>query len=377
MSATRSAGIFFLLTAVAVASNLYLLIPIYSEVADGVGGKPEDIVWSASLFTVTYAVGLLSFGPISCFFGRKRTMAAAMLLCAVLAFFLSASSSAGWFQILRGIQGFFLAGFAPVAYSYCFEVFTEESRTHMISLINGGFLIAGVAGQIISSAVTGYAGWYAVFLCFGCIFLLIVLAAVRLLPSPKSADRPHLDFSVLLERRLLVCYVLTFFLLMSFTAFYDSFNRQFADAGASVLFYCRALGLLGVMLSFWSRPIIRRFGSTPVLFASLGTAAAALFISAAVPFLSAVTVISICFTAAMALLLPALILLIGEQAGEKRASAIPFYSFLLLAGASAGPILAYQFSFSLLLTGFSVLFAALGFLIRRQMMKKDEKNPES
>ncbi|MGD6817727.1 MFS transporter [Metabacillus sp. 113a] len=380
MNASGRIAAFFLLAAAAAASNLYLLIPIYAEVAAGLRGSPEEIVWSASLFTFFYSIGLLCFGPVSSLFGRRRTMAAGLLICAVLAYLLTGSQSPASFQMIRGLQGFFLASFAPVAYSYCFETFTEEVRTHLISLINGGFLLAGVAGQMISSLLTQFFGWQAVFWFFCAAFSIIALTAALLLPASKRrASGDALDLSVLFRSDLFPCYVLTFSLLMAFAAFYDSFSRYFSDAGDEILFLSRTAGLAGALLSFWSGPIMRRIGIKSALTGSVAALSAVLAAAALLPYLPVATLLSIWLTASMAMLLPALITRIGELAGDSRASAISFYSFILLAGASAGPILAYHFPFKALTAGFSLFFGAFALIFLKQAAGplRERKNPDS
>lgn len=361
---------FFFLSAVMVASNIYILIPIYHETAAGIGISFDEAVLGSSFFTFFYAAGLLCFGPLTERAGRKKILIGGFC-CSILVTVLLAFASPITFLPLRSLQGFFLGCFAPVAYAYCFETFNEKTRTGLISLINTGFLMSGILGQLISSVIISAFDWKAVFYFFACIYGILTVGMGFLIEEKQRKKKRNPFFysvqSIVQNKNLLICYLLTFIMLMSFTAYYDGFHREFGGAASDeALFWSKACGLAGTLFSFISVKWILKYGKkTTVRYAMLG-----IITSFLVSFLSHnlyfATGLSLLFTASLSICIPAVISLIGEYAGRERATAISLYSFLLLAGASAGPIIANILSFHEILLLFSAFYSmAVLFTVRK------------
>jgi MFS family permease len=105
------------------------------------------------------------------------------------------------------------------------------------------------------------------------------------------------------------------------------------------LFWSKAAGLTGVVFSLISVKVIIKYGKlTIVRYAMIGMILSFIF-----TFSSSWT---ICLIHGIAFCLyTPVISLIGEYGGRDRAAAVSLYSFLLLAGASLGPLIAGIFSF--------------------------------
>lgn len=163
--------------------------------------------------------------------------------------------------------------------------------------------------------------------------------------------------SIFRNGKLVLCYILTFAMLMSFVSYYEGFHRAYSGiVSEEVLFWCKAAGLAGALFSLFSVKWIGRFGKTAavryamlliILAFLLNYASGSLFMSAA---------LSVLFTASLSICIPAVISMIGEAAGRDRATAVSLYSCILLTGASIGPLLAGVLSFQSMLLGFSVFY---------------------
>jgi MFS family permease len=119
------------------------------------------------------------------------------------------------------------------------------------------------------------------------------------------------------------------------------------------LFWSKAAGLTGVFFSLISVKLIIKYGKlTIVRYAMIGMVLSFIFtFSSTNLYMSAG--LSVLYTAALSVYIPAVISLIGEYGGRDRAAA-----FLLLAGASLGPLIAGIFSFHEILFLFSVFYIA-------------------
>ncbi|PKR84432.1 hypothetical protein CWO92_13655 [Heyndrickxia camelliae] len=142
-------------------------------------------------------------------------------------------------------QGYILGSFAPTAYAYCFDVLEDKRRTLVIAVINMGFLMAGIIGQIISSNLASTFDWKAVFYFFSCVYLLLGLLALFILPSSLQVNGTFHKKKKWLSPELwkpsiIIGLGITFFTLMSFVAFYDSLSRYFAE-DSKVLLYTKGI----------------------------------------------------------------------------------------------------------------------------------------
>jgi MFS family permease len=132
------------------------------------------------------------------------------------------------------------------------------------------------------------------------------------------------------------------------------------------LFWSKAAGLTGVFFSLISVKLFIKYGKlTIVRYAMIGMVLSLIFtFSSTNLYMSAG--LSVLYTASLSVCIPAVISLIGEYGGRDRAAAVSLYSFLLLAGASLGPLIAGIFSFHEILFLFSALYSiAVLFTIRK------------
>jgi len=371
MMKNRSIEVFMWVTAIFVASNIYLFIPIYSDVANALSIPFKNIVFSSTLFTFSYSLGLLSFGPISEKYSKKKVLFFGIMVSCIFTYLISFSFSLWSFYVLRIAQGFILGSFAPVAYAYCFDVLQEKRRTLVIAVINMGFLMAGIIGQLISSYLVATYEWKVVFYFFSCVYLLLGLLALFILPSSHQVKgtvqkKTRWISHELFKPSIFLGLGITFFTLMSFVAFYDSLSRYFAG-DSKVLLYTKSIGLIGTPLSLLCGKWLKTYKVKKMLLICLTTMVLSLVLMVFPSSMMIITVFSTIFVASIAVFIPTLITFIGESASKNRSVAISLYSFLLLVGASLGPMVASFFSFHSILLLFAFIFGlAACFIVKME-----------
>lgn len=381
MMKDRVVEVFFWLAAVCVASNIYLLIPIYSTLAEGLSITYEEAVFSSTLFTFCYATGLLSFGPISNAFSKRNVLFFGMIASFLLTFTLTFATSLSSFYLLRGLQGFVLGSFAPVAYAYCFDVFQVKRRTFIIAIINTGFLMAGIIGQLLSSLLVNAFDWRAVFYAFSISYFFLSLCAYFILPKMTSQQKNKSTVlstsGTVFQAPVIFGLGMTFFTLMSFVSMYEEF-AQYYIGYEEELFYSRCVALLGTPLSLFSGFWLKKYSAINMMVTCLSIMIVSFSLMLFLKQLLIITILALFFVSAIAIFIPSLITFIGESAGEKRAIAISLYSFTLLTGASIGPIIAGILSFQYVLLLFISLFGvSLLFLLRLMLNKEAEESTAS
>ncbi|MFC4322312.1 MFS transporter [Litchfieldia salsa] len=383
MKQLRYVGILLVITGIFVASNIYTLIPIYDQVAAGLHSSPKLIIWGSSIFSLCYAVGLLCFGPLSEIIGRKKVIVIGLLLSCITTAVVGWSFNHWSLILFRGIQGFALGSFAPVAFAYIFELYPEKKRTLLLALINSGFLMAGILGQLISSFLTLHYSWEVVFFSFACIYFSLFFLSYFLLPNThqqtsSTSRRIWRDFFLLLkDKNLLSCYMITFTLLLSFVAFYDGLGRMLTthyEIDSQSLMVIRAIGIIGTIFSIFTGRLINRYGLNRALVVGLTLGISSTFFMIVLNHqILAITILSILFVSSISMLIPIMITYIGKIGNHARGSALSLYSFVLLVGASVGPILASFMPFLSLLKVLLFLFFT-NLIIARILQLRNEDN---
>ncbi|MFS0864172.1 MFS transporter [Fredinandcohnia sp. 179-A 10B2 NHS] len=348
-------ALLLVITGIFIASNIYTFIPIYKNVALDLSITMQQAVWGSSVFSIFYACGLLTFGPVSEKVGRKKVLIIGLFISFLTTCIVGFSSNEISLYVTRGLQGFALGSFAPVAFAYTFDLFPIKQRTLVLALINTGFIIAGILGQLLSSVITKLFGWETVFYFFGISYLVFFICGVLLLPNISVKQKNGSSvfstmFSLLKNRSLLKCYVVAFSILLTFVSFYDGVGRFLGGkVDEDILFIIRAIGLIGATLSFFSGKLVQKYGAKFTLIIGLYLTAGSLVLLLFSGSPIVIGILSIPFVAAISLLYPSVISLIGTIGEHARGSAISLYSFTLLTGASIGPIVASLLDFKVLL----------------------------
>lgn len=334
---------------VIVASN-YLTIPlmtIFSQVFDASIAK---VAWTGSAFSLFYAIGSLFSGPISDRYGRKKVILIGLLLLTVITFLLPLVSHLTWIIILRSIQGLTAASFAPVALSYVVDLFPTEKVVTTIGFISSGFLMAGIVGQIFSDFFSQQFGWQSVFYFSGGIYLFTALIVAFSLPKSmiQNADSNLRTMfyqfrTILVQKKLILCYVITITLLLTFVAVYTVLGdflsgKYHVDEGG--ILSIRMLGIIGMLFAPVAGLLTRRYGLFHVLRGALSLAVIGVALLGISFNLIFAVCMSIVFVTGIALTVPTLISVVGELGGENRGAAVSFYAFILFIGTSLGPIIA-------------------------------------
>jgi MFS family permease len=354
--------IMFLLTVtgIFVASNIYTTIPLAINFINNFQITVQQSSLSSSLFTVSYAVGLLCFGPLSDQFGRKKVLVYGLLFSVFFTFSIGLATSFFLLCVFRILQGFTLASFAPVAFALAFDLYPNKQRTLLLAYINTGFLAAGIIGQMISSIISYRFPWSYVFFFFAFCYLVLYILLSLSLPKtqkPKGSNFPllHTFQELLKDRNLQKCYLITATIMFSFISFYTGLEN-FYTGPFQELTFIRSVGLAGAVLSLFSGKILVQIGLHKMLRGSLILGIISLTFMAIFPDLITLLFFSVLFVSSISILIPVVISLVGTIAGMERGKALSLYSFILLSCASLAAPVSLLIPFQLLLTALGFIF---------------------
>jgi len=362
--ATTSTVVFLVATALVVLTQLYLAIPLIAPVGRGLGGDATLALSTA--FSLCYASGFLIWGPISDRYGRKKILLCGMTLLILTTACCAMAPNLPTLGVLRGLQGFSAASFAPIALAYLAEALPITHRPTAIGAMSTAFLVAGIVGQVFAATINlTFATWRAVFLSST---ILLILCFLSLFPTRRMVEIPHATAAGSMRQSFVVVGQIiakprTQFLclahvtvLMSFVAMYSALGPHLGSIGMSQsqLIWLRLAGLPSMCVSLVIGRIAARI--------PIGTIARASFIVASLGLLLegllsatlwGIIVASLVFVAGIAMAVPTMITLFGQASAAYRAGGMAVNGAVLFIGASLGPLAAR------LPVGFSTLMWAL------------------
>ncbi len=346
--ATTGAVVVLVATALFVLTQLYAAIPLIAPMSVELGG---DVTFALSTaYSLCYAVGFLIWGPLADQFGRKRILVIGLALLTVATIAAALVSSMPLLGSLRAVQGFAAASFAPVALAYLAEAVPPGRRPVAIGAMSTAFLVAGITGQVLASAVWLTLGWGWVFGLCGIALAACLTGVAALVIEPRRDAAP----GVLMHRfaamgrvaakpRVLLLSLAHMTLLLGFVAMYTGVGPHLETLGldASQVIWLRLAGLPGMFVSLVVGPLLVRLGTAGVArlgftVATLGLAGEAVFSGS----MAGVAVTSLVYVTGVAFAVPAMITLFGETAAPNRAGGMALNGFVLFVGASIGPLTA-------------------------------------
>ncbi|KQS69402.1 MFS transporter [Modestobacter sp. Leaf380] len=341
------------LAGVATFAMLYEPQALLPELARAFDVTPAGSTLSISVATVALAIGLLVLGPLSDRRGRTTILQVSLASAAVLAVAIALSPSWELLLVLRGVQGFALAGLSAVGVAYLREELHGSVSSRAIGLFIAGNAIGGLTGRLLGGFLTDLGGWR---LALGGVAALGVACAVAvrvLLPAPRRfvpVDRQGSLLrslgSAFTDPALLMLYGMAACLMAAFVAVYNAGTFRLesepyllSPSIASLVFLAYLLGSASSPTAGWLADRLSRRLVVPVSIVVMGGGVALTLLAPLWCFVLGLCVLTVGFFSAHAVgsgWVAARASLGGRPVGQ----AASLYSFWYYVGSSVGGTLA-------------------------------------
>ena len=144
----------------------------------GLTGAQAGLLGSYTLFGMM--VGALSLGSLSDKLGKKKVMAACIIVFSVFTFlcgFANNPTEFGWYRFIAGIG---LGGVMPVVTTLTSEYSPKHKRSMMVGLMFSGYSIGGMLAALLGIFMIPTFGWQSIFYVaiFPILFLPLILKHV-------------------------------------------------------------------------------------------------------------------------------------------------------------------------------------------------------
>jgi DHA2 family multidrug resistance protein-like MFS transporter len=248
----------------AVGLDVTVLSVALPTLASSLKASESDLQWFSSAYALVLAAGMLPAGVLGDRFGRKRVLAAALVLFGAGSIACAFATSPAQFIAGRVLLGAAGAAIVVMALSVMAVLFSEEERPSAVGIWAAANFLALPVGPIFGGWLLTNYWWGWIFLMNVPVALLGLLAVVTLVPESRAAEKPSLDPAGM---------VLVTAGLVGITYGLIELGRNGWTDGPSLAVL--ALGLtLSVLFFMWERRLSTRPGGRPLidlaLFASRG-----------------------------------------------------------------------------------------------------------
>jgi len=177
----------------AVGLDVTVLSVALPTLAGALKASESDLQWFSAAYALVLAVGMLPAGVLGDRFGRKRVLAAALLLFGTGSVVCAYSTSPLEFIAGRIILGAAGAAIVVMALSVMTVLFAEEERPRAVGIWAAANFLALPVGPIFGGWLLTNYWWGWIFLMNVPVALVGLLAVLSLVPESRSAEKPSLD----------------------------------------------------------------------------------------------------------------------------------------------------------------------------------------
>lgn len=179
------------------AIDIFVITTVMPAVVNDLGGV-SFYAWTTMLYMVGTIVGAASGRYVRSVFGRRSGYVVAGLIFLAGAAGCAAAPTMAVLLVFRVIEGFGGGLLMSQSMTLVNDLYTGRLRTRVLATITTTWSIASVAGPLIGGIWGSIGWWRGAFLTTCVLTILFVIAAWRVIPEAKPAERHSLPLARLL-----------------------------------------------------------------------------------------------------------------------------------------------------------------------------------
>ncbi len=180
-----------LILVVAANSSLNVAFP---KIQEALGSSPSQLQWMVDAYSLVFAVLLLPAGALADRFGRKTALQAGLAIFGLASLLATLSSDNGQLIALRGLMGVGSAFIMPGTLSILTNVFHDPvERQRAIAIWAGCAGLGGTIGPVVSGVLLEGFTWQSVFFINVVLAVIALGFGAKLLPNSSDPREATLD----------------------------------------------------------------------------------------------------------------------------------------------------------------------------------------
>jgi YNFM family putative membrane transporter len=329
--------------------NLYGPQSLLPSLAREFDATPAQISLTVTATTLAIALSAPFAGAIADVLGRKRVIAAAMVLATIPLIMIGFAPSLHALVFWRFVLGLALPPIFTVVVSYIGEEWPPAQAMGVMGVYMAATSVGGFAGRLVSGLLADLVGWRAGFLVIAAMTLACGLVVAVVLPRERNftrsegiAESARQMLGHLRNPQLLATYAVGFGTLFNFIALFTYVNFVLAappfNLSPTLLGSIFVTYLAGATAVLGLGRAIARFGRRPLVIGSIGLWAtgAALTLVPSLPVIIAGLAVAACGGFIVQATSTGYVALTAESG---RTSAVGLYATSYYIGGSVGAVL--------------------------------------
>ena len=167
-----------------------LYSPALPHIAAGFGVPLALAGQTLSIYFLAFAAGVVCWGILCDYLGRRRTMLIGLMLYGIAAFAALWVPSFEWLLAMRALSAFGAAVGSVVTQTMLRDSFDGPSLAKVFSYMGMGIAISPVVGMFSGGLLASLGGYRAVFLCLCLLALLLGAVCLSALPETQPKAQP-------------------------------------------------------------------------------------------------------------------------------------------------------------------------------------------
>ncbi|MBV8836267.1 MAG: MFS transporter [Alphaproteobacteria bacterium] len=329
--------------------NLYGPQSLLPSLARDFDASPAQVSLAITATTLAIALSAPFAGALADMLGRKRVIAAAMLVATVPLVMIALAPSLHVLVLWRFVLGLVLPPIFTVVVAYIGEEWPPAQATGAMGVYMAATGVGGFAGRLVSGLLADLVGWRSGFLITAALTFASGLAVAVILPRERNFTRSEgivasgrAMLGHLRNPQLLATYAVGFGTLFTFVALFTYVNFLLAappfNLTPTLLGSIFVTYLAGSFTVLWLGRAIARFGRRTMVLAAIVTwcTGALLTLVPSLPVIILALAIAACGGFIVQATSTAYVALTAESG---RTSAIGFYATTYYIGGSVGAVL--------------------------------------
>src|SRR5512137_1770316 len=175
------------------ALDIAIVGPALPTIRDYFGVDDRAAAWIFSIYVLFNLVSTPLMAKLSDSFGRRTIYVMDVAIFAAGSLVVSLAPAFGFVLLGRAIQGLGAGGIFPVASAVIGDTFPPEKRGRALGLIGAVFGLAFIIGPILGGVLL-MAGWRWLFLINLPVAAVVIVMALRVLPTARRSERLRFDW---------------------------------------------------------------------------------------------------------------------------------------------------------------------------------------
>ncbi|WP_084262837.1 MFS transporter [Actinomadura formosensis] len=181
-----------LATVVSAVASLNTAVP---SIARDTRAGLTELAWIIDAYALVFAALLLLGGAIGDRYGRRRALAAGLVVFGAGSAAAALSSDPGWLIAMRGVLGVGAALVMPATLSTITSTFPPGQRTRAVGAWAGVAGASGIFGLLASGSLLEVWSWRSVFWMNVVLAVIALVTTLAVVPESAEPDAPKLDLT--------------------------------------------------------------------------------------------------------------------------------------------------------------------------------------